>query len=120
MMLHAGRTIRGNCSKIQRPAWGTRNMQRGHVTSAALLMMLVAWLQPAASAEGARHLPDILYARADDRALALDLHLPAGVSRPPLVVYLHGGAWREGSKAQYPEFLVTRGFAVASVDFTSS
>jgi acetyl esterase/lipase len=90
------------------------------VAPTALVLMLVAWVQPAAGADVARHLPDIVYSRADGRTLALDLHMPAGVVRPPLVVYLHGGAWREGSRTQYPEFLVARGFAVASVEFTSS
>jgi acetyl esterase/lipase len=63
---------------------------------------------------------DIVYAHVDGHALALDLHLPPQVQRPPLVVYLHGGAWRAGDKAQYPQFLVTRGYAVASVNFRSS
>jgi acetyl esterase/lipase len=84
-----------------------------------LAVMALAW-QPADAAETARHLIDIVYARVDGRALALDLHLPAGVSRPPLVVYVHGGAWRDGDKSQYPDFLVGEGFAVASVDFRSS
>lgn len=86
-----------------------------------MLLTLLSWvLQPGNAAEPARHLPDIVYARVDGRALALDLHLPAGVAHPPLVVYLHGGAWRDGDKAQYPEFLVASGYAVASVNFTSS
>jgi acetyl esterase/lipase len=35
--------------------------------------------------------------------------------QPPLVVYLHGGAWMNGDKSQYSEFLVEQGFAVARV-----
>jgi acetyl esterase/lipase len=54
------------------------------------------------------------------RALLLDLHLPAGVASPPLIVYLHGGGWSSGDKTQYPEFLLASGYAVASVDFRSS
>jgi acetyl esterase/lipase len=63
---------------------------------------------------------DLAYASVAGTKLGLDLYLPAGVKRPPLVVYLHGGAWNAGSKAQYPAFLVERGFAVASVDFRST
>lgn len=72
------------------------------------------------AAAPARHLNDIPYASVDGQALALDLHLPTDVANPPLVVYVHGGAWRAGSKAEYPEFLVAAGYAVASVEFRSS
>ncbi len=90
------------------------------IRRAILLWMISSAMQPGNAAEPPRHLTDIAYATVNGRALALDLHLPAGVKQPPLVVYLHGGAWREGDKAQYPEFLVARGFAVASVNFRSS
>ncbi len=48
------------------------------------------------------------------------LDLPAGVAHPPLLIFVHGGAWMNGNKTQYPAFLVQRGFAVASLDFRSS
>jgi acetyl esterase/lipase len=73
-----------------------------------------------AAAQQARSFKDVVYATVDGKPLALDLYLPAGVSHPPLVVYLHGGAWKDGDKAQYPAFLVERGFAVASLDFRST
>lgn len=72
------------------------------------------------AADGARDVKDVVYATVGGKALALDLHLPAGSKAPPLVVYLHGGAWHSGSKTQYPAFLVERGFAVASLDFRST
>lgn len=68
----------------------------------------------------ARVLLDIPYAKVGERQLLLDLHLPTGAENPPLVVYLHGGAWRAGDKAEVPPFLVEAGFAVASLDFRSS
>jgi acetyl esterase/lipase len=76
---------------------------------------------PAATAAGsARHFTDLVYATVDGKALGLDVHLPAGVDHPPLLVFVHGGAWTTGSKTQYPTFLMQRGFAVASLDFRSS
>lgn len=72
------------------------------------------------AADAARDLTDLTYATVDGRPLGLDLHLPANVAAPPLVVYLHGGAWSAGSKSQYPAFLVARGYAVASLDFRST
>lgn len=88
---------------------------------AVALCAALSWMtQPIDAAETVRHLTDIAYARVAGRTLALDLHLPAAVAHPSLVVYAHGGAWRDGDKSQYPEFLVERGFAVASVDFRST
>jgi acetyl esterase/lipase len=72
------------------------------------------------AADAARHFTDLVYATVGTKALCLDLHLPAGVQHPPLLVFVHGGAWTTGSKTQYPSFLMTRGFAVASLDFRSS
>jgi acetyl esterase/lipase len=68
-----------------------------------------------------RHL-DLEYAGAGNRALLLDLHLPDGAPRPyPLVLYIHGGAWREGTKA-HPRALrfLSEGYAVASVEYRLS
>lgn len=73
-----------------------------------------------AATPAARTQVDIPYARVDGRTLLLDLHMPAGDHPPPLVIYLHGGAWRRGDKAEVPPFLVQQGFAVASLDFRSS
>lgn len=95
-------------------------MHKRHTIALALLLPLLACLQPAIGAEPARDMTDIVYAHVDGHELALDLHLPAGVRHPPLVVYAHGGAWRAGNKSEYPKFLVARGYAVASVDFRSS
>ena len=95
-------------------------MYRGHVRCGAVLLMLLGGLQTAGGAEAVRDLSNIVYAQVDGHDLALDLHLPAGVRHPPLVVYAHGGAWRAGNKTEYPEFLVEHGYAVASVDFRSS
>jgi acetyl esterase/lipase len=77
-------------------------------------------LSVGSSAQTARHFTDLVYATVGGKPLGLDLHLPAGVQHPPLLVFVHGGAWTTGSKAQYPTFLLERGFAVASVDFRSS
>jgi acetyl esterase/lipase len=95
-------------------------MRTGSTLRFALLIALASTLHSAGAAEHARHLLDIPYATVDGHTLALDLHLPAGIASPPLVVYAHGGAWRAGSKTEYPEFLLASGFAVASVEFRSS
>ncbi len=60
---------------------------------------------------------DVTYATADGKPLKLDIYLPEGVRQPALLVWVHGGAWSAGSKEQYPEVFVARGFALASLDF---
>lgn len=61
---------------------------------------------------------DIEYACVDDIPLKLDLYLPENRTSPPLIVWLHGSAWRSGSKDNMPlGELVERGFAMASVDY---
>ena len=64
---------------------------------------------------------DIKYARVGEHALQLDLHLPRGKPRVPLIVWVHGGAWRSGSKSSMPlGRIVEAGYAIASVDYRLS
>lgn len=70
---------------------------------------------------------DIQYAKVGDHRLLLDLYLPAGTSsaeadaKPNLIVWVHGGAWRRGSKSSMPlGWLLDEGFAIASVDYRLS
>lgn len=64
---------------------------------------------------------ELVYAVVEDVDLKLDLYLPEGIERPPVVVYVHGGAWRAGSRFPMPlGGLVEAGFAVASVDYRLS
>ena len=61
---------------------------------------------------------DLEYARIGEHRLLLDLYLPPAVDDPKLLVWVHGGAWRAGSKKQMPlGDLVKRGFAIASVNY---
>ena len=68
-------------------------------------------------------IPDLVYARRGDRALHLDIYLPAMTSRPlPLVVWVHGGAFRAGDRKSNVEALslVPHGYAVASIQYRLS
>ena len=70
--------------------------------------------------EGVEMLRDLEYAQAKGVSLKLDLYRPsAKPSAPmPLVIWVHGGGWRNGSKANCPAaWLATKGYAVASLDF---
>ena len=75
---------------------------------------------PTAAAEEAafRKVSDLVFAEVDGRELLLDLYLPEASKAPPLVVYVHGGAWRAGSKDSMPlTALLGAGYAIASVDY---
>jgi acetyl esterase/lipase len=61
-----------------------------------------------------------VYATVEGKDLALDIYLPAGVATPPLLVWVHGGAWRSGTKASVPMAFVDNGLATASLDFRQS
>lgn len=75
----------------------------------------------AATADELRVLRDVEYARVGEMALKLDLHAPPNVKMPAVVVWVHGGAWRSGSKNDVPILpLTAHGFAIASVDYRLS
>ena len=68
-----------------------------------------------------RVVSDVEYARVGDHSLKLDLHLPPSRAKSPLILWVHGGAWRTGSKSDMPlAKLVREGYAVASIDYRLS
>jgi acetyl esterase/lipase len=84
------------------------------------VLVLTAGSIALAAEPAPRDIKDIVYATVDGKPLGLDIHLPAAVRQPRLIVWVHGGAWTDGNKTAYPTFLVEHGFAVASLDFRSS
>ncbi|MEW4564585.1 alpha/beta hydrolase [Bremerella sp. JC770] len=51
--------------------------------------------------EGVRYVSDIVYKSTEQVELKLDLLLPASDSKPmPVAIWIHGGAWMRGNKAQ--------------------
>ena len=66
-------------------------------------------------------LSDITYAEADGRALQLDLYLPDSEGPVPVVIYLHGGGWGRGDKADDADTRLkpaaAHGIAVLSVNY---
>jgi acetyl esterase/lipase len=76
-------------------------------------------VKPPAVPLGVKAMRDVAYARIDGKPLLLDLYLPVKAARPmPVIVFIHGGAWRTGSKERCPAIVMTaQGFAVASIDY---
>ncbi len=66
---------------------------------------------------------DIAYIEGGDEAQKLDIYLPEKPSEKPLplIVHIHGGGWRGGSKFPCPVMgMVFKGYAVASVEYRFS
>lgn len=66
---------------------------------------------------------DIAYIEGGDEAQKLDIYLPeVPPAKPlPLIVHIHGGGWRAGSKFPCPVMgMVLKGYAVASVEYRFS
>lgn len=89
------------------------------VTSLALFIQLVSVVFCEA-AEVAHH-EAIRFASPDGVELLLDIHMPANVENPPLVLFIHGGGWRGGGRNGCRLDWVTRhGYAVASIEYRFS
>jgi len=65
---------------------------------------------------------DVEYAAVGNKHLLLDIYTPtASQEKLPLVVWIHGGAWRAGSKENPRALgLARRGYAVASINYRLS
>ena len=64
--------------------------------------------------------PDVTFATDGDTELKLDLYLPDGAPAG-LIIWVHGGAWRGGSRANVDlRGMTARGWAIASVDYRLS
>lgn len=67
---------------------------------------------------------DLVYSAPEGKPLAADLYLPQGVGeRLPMILWLHGGAWRFGDRKLGPDltrYFAQNGFAMASIDYRLS
>ena len=71
--------------------------------------------------DGARVVNDAPYVKEGHERQVLDLYLPAEGKDWPLVVWVHGGAWRGGNKDRPPALrLLREGYAVASINYRLS
>jgi acetyl esterase/lipase len=87
----------------------------------AQLLFLTLILCFGGPAFAGKKLVDIEYAKIDNISLKLDLYLPDAPSGSTLIVWVHGGAWRSGSKNSVSiEPMVKKGYSIASVDYRLS
>jgi acetyl esterase/lipase len=72
-----------------------------------------------------RALRGITYVQRGEHALQLDLYLPAqtGTGRVPGIVFVHGGGWRAGVRANFAPMAIRmaeRGYAAATISYRLS
>ena len=64
---------------------------------------------------------DIEFAKVGGQSLKLDLYLPAIPKNAALVIWIHGGGWRNGTKEKcFITWLPEHGYAVASISYRLS
>ena len=87
------------------------------------LALLLAWASAASASPAAPPPADATLSYGADRLQQLDLWRAQGAGRPtPLVMFVHGGGWRRGSKSNassrwLPTHLPRGGYAYASIDY---
>ncbi|MEW4529178.1 prolyl oligopeptidase family serine peptidase [Maioricimonas sp. JC845] len=69
--------------------------------------------------DGVQAVRNLEFSHPDAEPLRLDLYRPEQAAGPlPVVVWVHGGGWKQGSKDRCPAVsLAQHGFAVASIDY---
>jgi len=82
-------------------------------------MAILAITAPANAADSQVH-RDLAYTTPKDNQRTLDLYAPAQGKDHPVLVWLHGGGWRQGDKAHVqrkPQAFVSKGFVFVSVNY---
>lgn len=93
-------------------------MKKSSFRSIIGCLLLAGLSQPSAAAKIVR---DVTFATVDASTLKLDLYLPDSGPSLGLIIWVHGGAWKGGSRAGVEiKDLTSRGWAIASVDYRLS
>ena len=90
----------------------------------AIALPSAAFAQSPRLPDGVRALRDLAYVDGGHERQKLDLYLPEKTSTPlPLIIWVHGGGWQNGSKDRCPPLrggYLERGYAVASLGYRLS
>ena len=86
----------------------------------SLILISSCFNAPKANAAG-KVIKDIEFAVVQDQSLKLDLYLPEKTKGSGLVIWIHGGGWRKGSREKcFINWLPEHGYTVASISYRLS
>lgn len=86
-----------------------------------LLLITSGFAAAQAAAYEVDLIADVEFAQPDGVSLLLDLHMPRGVEKPPLLMFIHGGGWQNGDRKRCRlSWVAEHGFAVASIEYRLS
>jgi acetyl esterase/lipase len=89
--------------------------------SSPLLASLLLLTAMTTTVRAEKIIRDLTFATVGETNLQLDLYLPETTKPTGLIIWVHGGAWRAGSRKEVDlKGMVGRGWAVASVDYRLS
>jgi acetyl esterase/lipase len=89
--------------------------------SPSLLAGLLVLAAMTTSVQAEKIIRDVTFATVGETNLQLDLYLPETGKPAGLIIWVHGGAWRAGSRKDVDlKGMVSRGWAIASVDYRLS
>lgn len=111
-----GSRLRTGVSRRRPGAWGRS-------VGIVLLALLVAPLTADGATTEVRRRTDVVYAQSQDGPLHLDLYRLRDKRRAPVVLLIHGGSWRSGSKADWEDIaprFARAGFLVIVPDYSLS
>jgi acetyl esterase/lipase len=97
-----------------------RRLATGAALAVSMFALSALLAQSSTAQDATMH--NIVFVSDAEHSLSLDLYLPP-TAAAPLVIYVHGGAWRSSDKSAGRDFaaaLAAEGFAVASLDFRQS
>ncbi|MEN8119715.1 MAG: alpha/beta hydrolase [Bacteroidota bacterium] len=67
---------------------------------------------------------DLVYKKVGDRRLKLDIYHRKNINKPaPLLIFIHGGAWKKGDRDDYRKYLIdfaNKGYVTATITYRLS
>ena len=91
------------------------------ISSAVMIMACILSLGGAHADEPGKVIKDLEFAVVDGHSLKLDLYQPDQAEGSHLLVWIHGGGWRKGSKEKcLLKWLPKHGYTVASISYRLS
>jgi acetyl esterase/lipase len=102
-----------------RPPLGYHFVIPGYIAIGTHLEKLVDLHPPVP--DGIEEIKNIEYKNVDGKSLQLDIYKPENLTDPvPLIIFVHGGAWRSGNRDDYRVYTVAfaqKGYVTATVSY---